>query len=658
MKLNYRPDIDGLRAVAVLPVIFFHAGFDFFSGGYLGVDVFFVISGFLITNILLNELYDGRFSIVNFYERRARRILPALFVVLLATTIVGAIFMSPYEFKEYSQSLFSVVLFLSNIFFYLEIDYFSLAAEEMPLLHTWSLAIEEQYYLLFPPFLFIAYKFGVRIVLYFLVFIAILSFSLMLIQMDSVDNSAAFYWPITRAWELLAGSICAIFSSSRSRQFNYIADIGLLILLGSIILWPENTVHPNQLTLLPVVATCLIVLFPNENSISFKLLSREKVVFIGLISYSLYLWHQPVFAFLRMKTFGHPSLVIFSAAIVVTFFLAIVSYKYIETPFRNKARYTRAYVFYLSLFGISFFSLMGLTGHFTQGLPERFVYLEQFEDSIKHSAKRKECHASDRNYITPQDACIYFNHTNVKWATFGDSHTVEPAYALAEMLERKQIGLQHHSYSGCVPALNFTLKNREMCSQWLNETLTYLEQQSEVENVLVGFRYSYGIFGDNVGIYPQIPKAIELDIVDSSDINDNEKLELYWLNLSEIISRLVDSNKTVWLLDPIPELPVHISKGANPFSIYGKSTLLDLYRATSSEYYHKRHNFILDKLNTLNENKGVRRIRVYDLFCDEDGCPAVIDNKALYFDDDHLSVDGARILFDRLEKQTEFLLAN
>lgn len=181
-------DIDGLRAVAVLPVILFHAGFELFAGGFLGVDIFFVISGYLITSILLLELEENKFSIINFYERRARRILPALFVVLFVTYFVGFVLMPPFEFKEYSQSLVSVVAFLSNIFFYLEIDYFSLAAEAMPLLHTWSLAIEEQFYIVFPPLLFLVWRFADKQILATLITFSLLSFGSVLL-LNSLDPS-------------------------------------------------------------------------------------------------------------------------------------------------------------------------------------------------------------------------------------------------------------------------------------------------------------------------------------------------------------------------------------------------------------------------------------------------------------------------------------
>ena len=209
-KVKYRKDIDGLRAVAVLPVIFFHAGFDIFKGGFLGVDVFFVISGFLITSILLTELDSNKFSIVNFYERRARRILPALFSVLTFTYIAGFSLIPAFEFKEFSQSLVSVAMFISNIFYYLEIDYFSIAAEEMPLIHTWSLAIEEQFYIFFPPLLYLIWKINPDKVMSILSILAVLSFSSVILLNSFENNSASFYWIISRAWELLAGSICAV----------------------------------------------------------------------------------------------------------------------------------------------------------------------------------------------------------------------------------------------------------------------------------------------------------------------------------------------------------------------------------------------------------------------------------------------------------------
>lgn len=654
--MEYRKDLDGLRAIAVLPVIFFHAGFNTFKGGFLGVDVFFVISGFLITSIVLHELRDGKFSIAHFYERRARRILPALFFVLTCTSMAGYVFMPPFEFKEFSQSLVSVVAFVSNIFFYFEIDYFSLLAEEMPLLHTWSLAIEEQYYIIFPPVLFVLWRFGYKHTFIALCFFLSSSFVVMLLLNYYSYNSASFYWPVSRAWELLAGSLCAlIVFKEKLINASHFSDIGLLLLIGCIFVWSDDFSHPGALTVIPVFATCLIVLFPNKKNLSYKILSNNEVVFIGMISYSLYLWHQPVFAFIRMKTVGEPGDFLVAMAIIFIFIAAYFSYLYIEKPFRNRKSFSRKFIFISSISGLSFFLIYGVYGNYSDGVSERFSSIKSYSSSIKNSPKRESCHSSKANYLSPGDVCIYFGN-DPTWAVFGDSHTVEPAYALANLLKQKNIGLSHHSYSGCPPALNYQLKGKELCTKWLNEHLHYLEENNVIKNVLVGFRYSAAIYGDNITLYPNVPNQVLMDnVVTDENLSDQEKLELYWDSLKEIIERLLASGKKVLLLDPIPELPMHIGRGVTPFSIYGDRTLLDLTTATSKEYYDQRHEFILNRLQSLPANENLTRISVYDLLCHEKGCPAVIQDSAIYFDDDHLSVIGSTILLKRLEDSIGFL---
>ena len=644
--MDYRKDIDGLRAVAVVPVILFHADMGLFNGGFLGVDIFFVISGFLITSILISELQENKFSLVRFYERRARRILPALFIVSVITFIAATILFPPYELKELSQSLLSVVLFISNMFFYLEIDYFSSAAEEMPMIHTWSLAIEEQFYLFFPILLFFIWKYKSNKAMHVFVVLSVASFASAL-YLTKVDSAASFYWIIPRAWELLAGSICALLIE-RTRNFNnrYISDLSLLALVCLLIFWPAEASHPGYLTLLPVLAVCLIILYPHKSSFAYKILTSAGLVYIGLISYSLYLWHQPVLALLRFKSEQHPSTMAFLFTIVLVAALSMLSYRYVETPFRNKKKYSQSTIFRYSFCCLAVMGLIGISGHLTAGFPKRYLFLDSYTDSMQFSPKRLECHSSSSNYIKPEDSCTYFG-SNVTWATFGDSHTVEPAYALARVLEKHDIGIRHHSFSGCPPALNYVIKGNKKCSKWLNETLENLEKDESIKNVLVGFRYSHAIFGDHKATYPQAPNKVKMKLLNSDIEEDTQKLELYWDSLHEIVERLLAANKQVFLMEPIPELPMHISKGVSGFTIFNSKPMLDLNSASSAQFFQDRHKFILTQFSTLEANVNLHIVSPFDLLCSEVGCPAVLSGKALYFDDDHLSTSGAIIMFDR-----------
>jgi peptidoglycan/LPS O-acetylase OafA/YrhL len=262
--LKYRAEIDGLRALAVVPVILFHAGFELFSGGFVGVDVFFVISGYLITTILIEDIENKRFSIVSFYERRARRILPALFFVMLVCIPFAWLWMLPSQMKDFSQSLVAVSLFASNILFWRESGYFDVSTEEKPLLHTWSLAVEEQYYVLFPIFLLLAWRFGKNRVFWMIV--AMAAISLLLSEWGWRNKPESnFYLAPTRAWEILAGSIAAFMVQWKEvRKNNALAILGLAAIVFSIFFYNEATPFPSVYALVPVLGVFLIILYAEK----------------------------------------------------------------------------------------------------------------------------------------------------------------------------------------------------------------------------------------------------------------------------------------------------------------------------------------------------------------------------------------------------------
>ena len=359
--MKYRGEIDGLRALAVIPVILFHAGFELFSGGFVGVDVFFVISGYLITTILIEDIENKRFSIVNFYERRARRILPALFFVMLACIPLAWMWMLPNQMKDFSHSLIAVSLFVSNILFWQESGYFDAAAEEKPLLHTWSLAVEEQYYVLFPIFLILAWRFGKNRVFWMIVVMALISLLLSEWGWRNMP-SANFYLAPTRAWELFAGSIAAFMVQKHGVQKNNaLAFLGLAAIIFSIFFYDETTPFPSVYALVPVLGVVLLVLYADKETLAAKLLSTKGFVGIGLISYSAYLWHQPLFAFARIKYIDEPPYQIFLLLLFGSIGLAVMSWRYIEKPFRSKEFIASKTVFLISGIGIFTFSLIGLT---------------------------------------------------------------------------------------------------------------------------------------------------------------------------------------------------------------------------------------------------------------------------------------------------------
>jgi peptidoglycan/LPS O-acetylase OafA/YrhL len=351
--LNRKREIDGLRALAVLPVILFHADVSIFSGGFVGVDVFFIISGYLITSIVIAELELGTFSLIHFYERRCRRILPALYAALILITPFAWVVLPPAELAEYSKSLAAVPLFVSNFHFASSGNYFETAAELKPLLHTWSLAVEEQYYLVFPIFLALIWRVGKRKVA--LTIFAIGITSLLAAQVGSTYKPIPnFFLLPTRIWELALGGLIAFYRSSShvfkpSRRLNeLLSGCGFLLLTSSFFYFNKNIPYPSLYTLIPTMGTLLLLLYSNENTIIGRVLSCKVMVYIGLISYSAYLWHQPVLALSRYYfiTLNNIQIIVLLAIITIC---AIISYRFIETPFRNINLISTKYVFILSI---------------------------------------------------------------------------------------------------------------------------------------------------------------------------------------------------------------------------------------------------------------------------------------------------------------------
>ena len=385
--MKYRAEIDGLRAVAVLPVIFFHAGFEWFGGGFVGVDIFFVISGYLITTIILSEMTAGNFTLVNFYERRARRILPALFFVMVVCLPLAWIILTPSYLKDFGQSLVAVSTFSSNILFWMESGYFASAAELKPLLHTWSLAVEEQYYILFPIFMILTWRLGIKWISFILVLLFVISLASAEWAVSKYPG-AAFYLLPTRGWELLVGVFAAFYLIySRhicSNELNQILSlIGFGMIVYSVIVFDKSTPFPSFYTLVPTIGTLLLILHSVPKTFMYNFLSFKPLVLIGLMSYSAYLWHQPLLAFARHIFVGEESDILVVILCLCSLVMAWFSLRFVETPFRNKAKISRSMVFKTSILGILIFSSLGFMLHMTNGLES--LKLSSFsKDEIKN----------------------------------------------------------------------------------------------------------------------------------------------------------------------------------------------------------------------------------------------------------------------------------
>lgn len=372
LKLSYRAEIDGLRAIAVGSIILYHAqiilfGRDWFEGGFIGVDIFFVISGYLITRIILSEIETkGSFSFIKFYERRARRILPMLFVVVISAFVYGFFTMLPNEIRELSLSSLFSILFTSNFyFFFITTEYGAESSLLKPMLHTWSLGVEEQFYLVFPILAIVTLKFFQKYFLTILVALSLLS--LQFADLMEVKNSDLnFYLPFSRFWELAVGSMLAYRELNHKTVDDGVAKkalpaIGLYLIAYSILFFDGKTPHPSFQTLIPIIGVTLIICFASKDELVGRVLGSKPFVWVGLISYSAYLWHFPIFAFSRMdnvslSNFDKFELIIFTAVI------SVIGYFLIEEPFRRKIN-SRSFVLILSSTSIFLILCLSYVGY-------------------------------------------------------------------------------------------------------------------------------------------------------------------------------------------------------------------------------------------------------------------------------------------------------
>ena len=486
--MKYRPEIDGLRALAVVPVIFFHAGFNFFSGGYVGVDIFFVLSGYLITSIILLDLEQKNFSLLKFYERRARRILPALFFVLLAFLPVGIFLLPTSELEQFLQSIIATVTFSSNFLFWSQSGYFDIASEMNPLLHTWSLAIEEQFYLIFPLLLLVLWKSGIRLL--FIILFGLLISSIVLANWTSTHMpSAGFFLLPTRFWELLLGA-CAALLIVQTKFAGILAHplihmmmqlLGIILIVAAVLLFKSDTPTPSFYTLIPTTGVCLIIIFQEKTLIT-QFLSQKVLVFLGLISYSAYLFHQPILVFSKyflsddLRGLGlpvNPTLGLNFLLIVLTFLIAYLSWRFVENPFRkNKTNIFTAYWKSSTLFFVVLISLFSLSQ-----MPEREnIKNIQFSQSWEDDARINICHLQDAKATTHDNECFSSKQDILLW---GDSHAASLNYGLQNVTKNLNLGYTQLTQSSCGPILSLPiLEYRKNCNKINRRILSHLNESA------------------------------------------------------------------------------------------------------------------------------------------------------------------------------------
>lgn len=643
--MQYRQDIDGLRAIAVLSVIFFHAGFTVFSGGFVGVDMFFVISGYLITTIILNEQISGTFSIVKFYERRARRIIPALFFVIFITTTVAAFIVFPKQFVDYGRSLIAVSFFASNILFNQDkqTGYFNGAADEKPLLHTWSLAVEEQYYLFFPVFIILLWKLGRHKLLMIIVVITFISLGLS----DYASRQGwlgNFFLIPTRAWELLIGSILAFITISKSKylQVNPLSSTilsltGVLLLVFSIFVFDSTVRFPSAFALVPTIGTALIIAFPDRNKWSSHLLSNKLLVGIGLISYSAYLWHQPVFVMTKIGSIYPPSKSVLFLLTTLTIILAYFTWRFIEQPFRNKNIISQKKIFLITAVGSALLITTGLIIIKNNGFDNRFSpKINQWLNPIV--ANRVSCidqytALQIRNGVMCKAGAIAQNPT---FAIIGDSHAEAILQAVHNqaIIEKKSFLMVSGGW--CAPLLDFAGTNKYFaeCRNMQMAAINTLAENKEIKTVVLVAEWPNYTEGYRWGSKP----TAYFD-AGSAHVDVQHNPEVFNRAFERTIAAFTQHHKKIVIVKTVPEFEFNVTDTLVKHEITGES--LGELKVTTLSDYESRNKHVSTTFDALNQ---VSFIDPKDFLCnpvtqkcafrDDEGNP-------LYSDSSHLTLKGA-----------------
>lgn len=680
--LQYRKEIDGLRALAIIPVVLYHAGFGFFSGGFVGVDIFFVISGYLITGIILRDMDGGHFSLLSFYERRFRRIFPALFVVCMVVFFVAYLFLNPTDMQDLSKSLLRVFSFISNIYFYDHSGYFDLAAELKPLIHTWSLSIEEQYYILFPLCLLLFFRFNLDKVLLpsvVLVFIVGTAYSDYLV---SVNPFGGYYLIQSRLSELMLGSVLAVFVYKYPEKFifnkwtfpNLMALIGIGLIIYSSVFFDKETIFPGFSALVPTIGAAMVIAFAQDGTFVASLLKRRFFVYVGLISYSLYLWHQPIFSLAKIFNINYLTNIWMSLLVLLSFFIAHLSWRFVETPFRNKDLIGNKNLKVFVLIGFIAAFALGNAGAIN-GFKSRFDDLFSSHPNLLGTKKSSStaCVEIEDLKMSYINICAFGDvNASKAIALWGDSHAQMLLDSLSDDLETHHVKGFRISFKDCGPIPGFQgersvsamRKKNEYCEKQYSEALNFIS--NNVIATVVSIRWTMYMYPVNNlidsmlfdnkegGVEPgKSNKQLVMTRNGEFVVDGNKKQQAIF----NFVSMLTKNNRDVILLTPIPEVGWDIPRMNLQNLILGREVLSkDI--STSYEVYQNRNRFINSTIGSI---ERIYKVTSEDVFCNnfiKGRCVAQYQGISYYADDDHLSYAGARLLTPKVTSHITNILSH
>jgi peptidoglycan/LPS O-acetylase OafA/YrhL len=496
--IKYQPEVDGLRAIAVLPVVMFHAGVNGFGGGFVGVDVFFVISGYLITSIIVKDLAEDRFSLSNFYERRIRRIIPALMLVVLASLVAGMVLFLPSQLRGLSLSALNTATFTSNIWFWYQTGYFTGSSPLEPLLHTWSLAVEEQFYVIFPIALWVMHRLRIPLLPSVLVVLvcSLIGSAVLVFKVPS----ATFYLLPTRAWELMVGSAISlgVVPSIRGRRAReLLAALGLLLIVVPVLTYSDTTIFPGLAAIPPCLGAALVIVAGRQGGGTVTdVIGSRLLRGIGLISYSLYLWHWPVLVFARqyLLTRELPAEATL-LAVALSSLLAWVTWRFVEAPFRDRSRMSGRAVFKAGLGITASVSAVAISAAVSDGFPQRLD-----ARTVALAAGQYDRPATLRLCQTdrPTKPCrIGMDGPPPSFAVWGDSHAAALGEAVGIVARSQGVAGSLFAFNGCPPAVGapspgLSRPDWARCSEWNERVQSAIIRDRTIQTVvLIGFWQFY-----------------------------------------------------------------------------------------------------------------------------------------------------------------------
>ena len=644
MQLTYRPEIDGLRAIAVISVIIYHAkinlfGFDILTGGFLGVDIFFVISGYLITSIIYKEIkLTNNFSFSYFYERRIRRIIPALFFVFLICIPFAWLYILPEDLIDFCKSLLFSMGFTSNYFFYFsEQDYISKQSLYIPLLHTWSLSVEEQYYIIFPITFFIFYKFFKSKVFIFLISLFFLSFIYANLG-SKYFPSLNFYSLLSRLWEIMAGSIISILylsfndENSPKKYGNSFTLSGVLLIIFSIIFYNDEVPHPSFFTLPVIIGTCMIIWFSSKNNLITKILSTKPFVGVGLISYSLYLWHYPIFSFSRIRYTGFISDSFYKEIVIIILLvvLSLFTFFFVEKPFRNKKNNFKFLIFPITIFVI-FFIIFIWTSFVNRGFENRFYSNQNYKLSSLQYMKEfndfADKYDNDNYQLNKKNVLIVGNSHAVNLLNIlTQTSLVEDYYFnIVGPKERKGNNYQVRYF------YEFLANNKALIDGNYKNFINHLKKQYNKSDIVI----LHALWN-------------ELDIETIDDINeflirDKKKLIVFDNSLYNTVKLSYLFNRLDYFVYTNQRLP-------------NKDELIDIERILYTDLKNKRDTN--QKIKKITSKNNIRLINMKNINCivKEKRCPVITENGfKIYWDYGHYTREGARYFAEKFEKNVKLM---